>query len=89
MDTPSREEMEKQIRFHEGQSEWNRWKMREERLGELAEMFGHWADREEVLATCPTIPAVLEGVSAAHAAAAKKVESLAEFAPKPKGRKKA
>ena len=73
--------------MHEGQSQHAFWSMRVERLGELVEMLEVWNDRDEVVTACPTTPTALACLRQMQTDATTKLESLAEFAPKKKGRK--
>lgn len=84
----TKEEIQEQIRKHEGQSQHIFWTMRVDRLGELVEMMEAWSERDEVVAACPTTPAALDALRQMQADASKRLESLAEFAPEKKGRKK-
>jgi hypothetical protein len=83
---PTKDEVEKQIRFHEGQSEWTWWSNRVTKLEEDVETFAFWAESEDITAVCDGMPAVHKVLSAELKKARAKLESLAEFAPK-KGRK--
>lgn len=85
---PSREELEKQIRFHEGQSAWNMWTLRVETLERLVEQMESWGENDDIRATVKNIHTVASELRQARDAARKRLESLAAFAPRPKGRKR-
>jgi len=87
MSVTTKDEIQEQLRILNGERQWAFWSMRVERLNELVEMMESWNEREEVVATCPTAPLVLAGLRDMLGAAVPKLESLAEFAPKTKGRK--
>jgi t-SNARE complex subunit (syntaxin) len=84
----TKDEIQAAIRKHEGQSQHAFWSMRVERLDEFVTSLESLNEREEVLAACPTAPDALKALRQMQADAVTKLESLAEFAPAPKGRKK-
>lgn len=86
---PSRDELEKQIRYHEGQSQWNRWTNRVEKLEEDVETYAFWADASDITGVCTGMPAVHAALTLELQKARDHLATLAEFASKPKGRKKA
>ena len=87
MPETTKDEIQAQITTLEGQSQWNWWSNRVEFLENTVETMEHWASRQDIVAVCDGMPAIHKALSAELDKARAHFATLAEFAPKKKGRK--